>query len=52
MIGEKREAVEAIAREAKRLEDVASQAGADFLAFLPANVQRETARILASLRLN
>jgi len=44
---EKRKAIEAIAREAKRLEELASQNGEDFLAFLLANVRQETTRILA-----
>ena len=43
---EKWQAIETIAREAKRLEALASQSGEDFLAFLLANVQQETVRIL------
>ena len=46
MIGEKREAIETIAHEAKRLEELAGRIDEDFLAFLLSNVQQETERIL------
>jgi hypothetical protein len=49
---ERRANVETIAREAKRLEQLAEASGEGFLAFLLANVQLETARILNSNELD
>jgi len=43
---EKRRALEKIGREAKRLSDLASQSGEDFLAFVLMNAQLETERTL------
>jgi hypothetical protein len=46
---EKRRAIETIAREAKRLEAMASTNGENFLAYLLFNAQLETDRILRDL---
>jgi hypothetical protein len=45
---EKRKAVETIAREAKRLEEMASRAEEGMLGYLLAMVQQETERILTT----
>lgn len=49
---QKRTTIETIAREAKRMEQLAEANGEGFLAFLLANVQQETARILNSNELD
>jgi hypothetical protein len=45
---EKRKAVEMIAHEAKRLEEIAGRAGEGMLGYLLSMVQQETERILTT----